>query len=68
MTEYASLVHAAVKAGNRKPESIQTYCLLQNPKLGDEKVKDFIAGIADALAEHVKAKTVEYDNDTRQYL
>ena len=65
---YAPIVMAAVKAGNRKPESIATYLVTQHPAFGDEKQRDFAAGIAAALKHHVEAKAVEYNNDTKEYV
>lgn len=66
--KYAPLVLAAVKAGNRKPESIATYLVTHHPAFGDEKQRDFAAGIAAALAYHVDAKAVEFNNDTKEYV
>lgn len=66
--DYGPIVLSAVRAGNRKPESIGAYALQQRPSLGDEKQRDFAAGIAAALKEHVKAGTIEYNNDTKEYV
>lgn len=66
--DYGPIVLSAVQAGNRRPESIGAYALQQRPALGDEKQRDFATGIAAALKHHVEAKSVEYNNDTKEYV